>query len=260
MIPKIIHYCWLGRGEKPKLVKKCINSWKKHCPDYQIIEWNEDNLDIASAPLFVRQALEQKKWAFATDYIRYQVVYENGGIYLDTDVEIIKNLDMFLKNSAFFGFEKSNHNMWIASGLGFGAEKRNAFLFELMNTYENSSFYKPDGSMDTTACPARELSVFTKHGLKPDGTEQLLDNGIHIFPSDFFCPCDFHTGIVKKTKNTVSIHWYAASWYSLEQQQNRKKRLKQERKLYFCHIPNRIGMKVLGQEQYNKLKRIFGRR
>ena len=105
MIPKIIHYCWFGRNPKPKLAEKCIKSWKKYCPEYEIIEWNEDNYDLSSAPLYVRQAYEAKRWAFVTDYIRLQVIYENGGIYLDTDVELRKSLDPLLVHQAYFGFE-----------------------------------------------------------------------------------------------------------------------------------------------------------
>ena len=130
MIPKIVHYCWFGRGEKPKLAEKCIKSWHRYCPDYKFIEWNEDNYDIALAPVFVQDAVKAKKWAFAVDYIRYQVIYEHGGIYFDTDVEVLKNFDSFRRNKAFFFFL---FNKYIASGLGFGAEKGTPILQELMN-------------------------------------------------------------------------------------------------------------------------------
>ena len=119
MIPKKIHYCWLGGAKKPKLAKKCIKSWKKYCPDYEIIEWNESNLDISSFPLYTRQAYEKKKWGFVPDYIRCWLVYNYGGIYLDTDVELIKNLDDLLKNPSFFGFESEKS---VALGLAFGGE------------------------------------------------------------------------------------------------------------------------------------------
>lgn len=105
-IPKVIHYCWFGHDPKPKLAEKCIKSWKKKCPDYKIIEWNEENFDISACPLYVRQAYEAKKWAFVTDYVRLKVVYEHGGIYLDTDVELKKNLDFLLNHKAYFGFEE----------------------------------------------------------------------------------------------------------------------------------------------------------
>lgn len=121
MIPKKIHYCWFGRGEKPKLAKKCIQSWKKYCPDYEIIEWNEDNFDIDQYP-YLRWCYDNKKWAFLSDFARLLVVYQNGGIYFDTDVELIKTPDELLGCNAFFGFENDKN---IATGLGFGAEARN---------------------------------------------------------------------------------------------------------------------------------------
>ena len=104
MIPKKIHYCWVGGNSKPPLVKKCIQSWKKYCPDYEIIEWNESNYDI-SKNIYMKQAYEAKKWAFVTDYMRLDIIYEHGGIYLDTDVELIKNIDDLLSNEAFAGIE-----------------------------------------------------------------------------------------------------------------------------------------------------------
>ena len=119
-IPKVIHYCWFGHNPKPEQALSCIASWKEKCPDYQIIEWNEDNYDISSAPLYVRQAYQEKKWAFVTDYVRLQVVFENGGIYLDTDVELKKSLNALLGYRAYFGFEDATY---INTGLGFGAKQ-----------------------------------------------------------------------------------------------------------------------------------------
>ena len=249
MIPKIIHYCWFGRGEKLNLVKKCIESWKKHCPDYQIIEWNEDNYDLASAPLFVRQAIEAKKWAFASDYIRYYVVYEHGGCYFDTDVEIIKSLDSFLLDSAFFGLEKVERYK-IASGLGFGAEKGNNLLRELMELYEGIPFVDENGMEDRTPCSNREYPIFKKHGLRTDGTEQRLDDQTHIYPIDYFSPLDYRTCRLKRTKNTVAIHWYMLSWLSKEKRFLRRVRL--NRLLYLVR-------NLLGEKRYEKLKKLLGK-
>ena len=133
MIPKIIHYCWFGHNHKTKLVRKCIRSWRKYCPDYQIIEWNEDNYDISSSPLFVQQAIQEGKWAFASDYVRLRVVYEHGGFYLDTDVELVKSLDELVYNKIYFGLQDKANNcsIKIATGLGFGAEKRAPLLLEI---------------------------------------------------------------------------------------------------------------------------------
>lgn len=132
MIPKTIHYCWFGRNPKPALAQKCLQSWKKHCPDYTIMEWNEDNYDISSAPLYVRQAYGAKKWAFVTDYVRLHVVHDHGGIYMDTDVELKKNPDALLEHSAYFGFEDGQY---VNTGLGFGAVPGHPILKEIMYDY-----------------------------------------------------------------------------------------------------------------------------
>ncbi len=208
MIPKIIHYCWFGRGEKTKLAKKCMKSWKKYCPDYQIIEWNEDNYDLDSAPLFVRQAYKAKKWAFVSDYVRYYAVYAMGGVYLDLDVEIIKNMDHLLADPSFFGLQR---DLLPASGLGFGAEKKNEFLKELMAIYEVIPFIRPDGGYDKIVCPEKEISVFIRHGYLKRDQEQILDNAVHIYPTDYFDTNIRGTPSVEKTVHSVSIHWYASS-------------------------------------------------
>ncbi|MBO4687406.1 MAG: glycosyl transferase [Clostridiales bacterium] len=208
MIPKKIHYCWFGQ-KKTKLAKKCIRSWKKYCPDYEIIEWNEETYDLSSAPLYVRQAMEAKKWAFVTDYIRYKVVYEQGGIYLDTDVELIRSIDVLRENKAYFGVQYNNR---IASGLGFGAEQGLPILLELMEYYEKNPFILPDGTMNTVTCPQRETEVFESHGLIFDGSEQILDGGIHIYPSEYFCPRSWSVNPKRLSENTFSIHWFAGSW------------------------------------------------
>ena len=249
MIPKRIHYCWFGRGDKPKLVQKCIKSWTKHCPDYEIIEWNEDNYDLSTAPLFVKQAIEAKKWAYATDYIRLKVVYDHGGVYLDTDVEVIKSMDSLLKDTAFFGFQNKCN---VATGLGFGAEKGNALLLDLMKGYEGIPFIFEDGSMNATPCPLRDAPVFEQYGLKQDGSEQYLNGNIHIYPMEFFSPFDYRTGHMKKTKHTVSIHWFAASWFSEKQLRRRRIRWIRNGLLY---VPMHLSKKVLGQERFERLKR-----
>lgn len=254
MIPKTIHYCWFGSNPLPPLAIKCINSWKKKCPDYKIIEWNESNYDISTTPLYVRQAYEAKKWAFVTDYVRLDVVYQNGGVYLDTDVQIIKKLDRFLKDIAFFGFQDE---AGVATGLGFGAVKGSLILKDLMKDYEEAEFILKDGTFDDTPCPSRNLSVFLKYGLKQNGSEQILDGGTHIYPMEFFCPMDFKTGIVKKTRNTATIHWFSASWHDEEERkriENRRRNIKKDRMI---HLPNRILMNILGRERYEDLKELI---
>lgn len=203
MIPKKIHYCWFGRGELTAKSKKCIESWKKYCPDYEIIEWNEDNFDIYQNE-YTKKVYNEKKYAFLSDYVRLKVVYEYGGIYLDTDVEIIKPLDNLLDNKAYFGFEI---NEYVNTGLGFGAEKGNRAVEVLLKEYD----ILLDGTKDVIGCPQLNTKGLVKLGLLRNGQLQQLP-GCIVYPADYFNPYDDPTGRLKKTKNTYSIHWYAKSW------------------------------------------------
>ena len=209
MIPKIIHYCWFGGNPLPESAQKCIASWKKYCPDYEIIQWNEDNFDIFDCPLYVRQAYEAKKWAFVTDYVRLKVVYDHGGIYMDTDVELIKGLDSLVKYDAYFGFEDGEH---INTGLGFGAKEKHYILEEMMNTYDEILFILPDGSLNRITCPIVNTQIFIEHNLIQDNSKQILDGGILILPMEYLCPLSSDGVMMKKTRNTISIHWFTASW------------------------------------------------
>lgn len=239
MIPKKIHYCWFGGKEKPKSVKKCINSWKKYCPDYEIIEWNENNFDIHRVP-FIEQALEAKKYAFASDVVRLIVVYENGGFYFDTDVEIVKNIDALCGNKIFFGFE---NNEFVSSGLGFGSEKANSFLLEHINQYKNNRFTNEDGTYNIKGCPLYLTELLVDKGLKKDGKYQVVD-GVTIYPAEYFNPYDSITGRLKKTSNTYSIHWYDQSWGN---DSKFKKRLTQ-----LIH-------RVFGKNSLSWIKKILGK-
>ena len=158
MIPKKIHYCWFGRNPKPKLAEKCIASWKKFCPDYEIIEWNEDNFDV-NMNGYTRMCIEQKKYAFLSDYVRLLVVAEHGGIYFDTDVEVLKSLDPLLANDAFFGFETSEY---VASGLGFGSVAHGTAIEAMVEEYDSLL----DGTKGTVGCPILNTSALVKLGLK----------------------------------------------------------------------------------------------
>ena len=211
MIPKTIHYCWFGGKPMPKPVKKCMKSWKKYCPDYQLVRWDEKTFDLSTAPRYVQQAYQAKKWAFVTDYVRLQVIYEFGGIYLDTDVEVIRNLDKLLHNQVYFGFET---DCAVNTGHGFGAEKGAPILREFLQDYEDRSFYLADGTMDLTPCPERNTAVLSAHGLVLNGEEQILDGGIHVYPRSFFCPKDFESGEILCTGETCSIHHFDASWHT----------------------------------------------
>lgn len=257
MIPKKIHYCWFGGNEKPMLFEKCYKSWQKHCPDYEIIEWNESNFDLSVCPLYVRQAYEAKKWAFVTDYVRLKVVYDNGGIYLDTDVELKKKLDFLLEHKAFFGFEQGEY---INTGIGFGAEKGTKILLEIMQDYDGVPFIKEDGSFDLTPCPFRNTDVFLSHGLKQDDSRQVLNENILILPTVYMCPIDYKTGEMKRTKETISMHWFSASWKEAKYNSvvEEKKAEKRADIIYkIKYMPNKIILSVLGEKKYCKLKQFF---
>lgn len=205
MIPKKIHYCWFGRSEKSKKAKKCIESWKKYCPDYDIIEWNEDNFDIYQNE-YTKICYTEKKYAFLSDYARLLVVYQNGGIYFDVDVEVVKSFDDLLDNNAFFGFENENH---VASGLAFGAEKKNPIVKTMIDEYDQLL----DGKHGTIGCPILNTQALQKHGLILNGEMQKLDYAT-VYPKSFFNPYDDPTGRLNRTEDTYSIHWYSKSWMS----------------------------------------------
>ena len=251
MIPKIIHYCWFGRNPKPKLAEKCIRSWKKHCRGYKIIEWNEDNYDLSKAPLYVRQAYEAKKWAFVTDYVRLQVVYENGGIYMDTDVELLKPLDSLLSYDAYFGFEDGVH---VATGLGFGAVKGCNILKEMMDDYRDIPFVLEDGTYDLVTCPVRNTKILVSHGLIPNDDKQILDSGILILPKRYFSPIDNRTGEKNVDSETISVHWFSASWCSDEERKYRLEFEKMIRRGDFTGKLCRAGRTILGEKTYKYLR------
>lgn len=206
-IPKIIHYCWFGGKQLPNYAIKCINSWKKYCPDYEIIEWNESNYDVNKIP-FIKEAYENKKWAFVSDYARLDVVYNFGGIYLDTDVELIKNLDFALNDEGFSCYETSKT---VAFGLGFGSVKFNPIIKQIMSYYENSCFILSDGKFNLIPSPSIQSDYLKKIGFRLNGCEELC-NGFRIYEKIYFNPYDLNTGKIKLTEKTVSIHHYKASW------------------------------------------------
>lgn len=208
MIPKKIHYCWFGRGEKPKLAQKCIASWKKYCPDYEIIEWNEDNFDLDYNG-YTRYCYDSKKWAFLSDFVRLVVVATHGGIYFDTDVELLKSPDKLLQYEAFYGFENNSN---IATGLGFGAQANHPTILAMKGKYEE---VEPDvdGNYPMIVCPALNTAALIPFGLRLDGSRQNIA-GAEILPVEYLNPYDDPTGCLTKTQNTISVHWYSKSWMS----------------------------------------------
>ena len=208
MIPKIIHYCWFGRGEKPKLAKKCIASWKKYCPDWEIIEWNEDNFDV-NTNAYTRMCYEEKKYAFLSDYVRLLVVAEHGGVYFDTDVQLLRPIDDLLRQEAFFGFETPQY---VASGLGFGSVAHGTAIDAMLREYD----FLLDGTRGVRGCPALNTAALEKLGLSRDGSLQTIAGAL-ILPIEYLNPYESATGRLNKTSNTYSVHWYGASWMSKRQ-------------------------------------------
>lgn len=208
-IPKVIHYCWFGNGKMPPIAKKCIKSWKKYCPEYKLICHNEENFDI-SQNKYAKQAYDAGKWAFVSDYVRLKVLYEEGGVYLDTDVEIIKPIDNLIKERGFMGFDDSGV---ISTGLGFSCEKGNELIGKLLADYDDISFVRSDGTYDVTPCPDRNSETLRNLGMDLDNKDQIF-MGLHMLPEDYLCPMKYYTGKKIITKNTYSIHHFCASWIS----------------------------------------------
>lgn len=208
MIPRVIHYCWFGGGPLPTSARACIASWTTHCPAYEIRRWDESTFDVRQCR-FVRESHSAGRWAFASDYARLRIIHDHGGIYLDTDVELVASLDTILPYDAFFGFQ---HDRTIATGLGFGAVKQHAFVQALVREYESSGFLGGDGRPDMTPCPVRDSAILERLGVKLDGTFQEID-GVAILPVQYLCPKSFESGRLRLTSRTLAIHHYEASWH-----------------------------------------------
>ena len=208
MIPKIIHYCWFGGNPLPKDAQKCIASWRKHLPDYEIKEWNESNFDVNCCP-YVKEAYEAKKYAFVSDYARFYVMYYYGGVYFDTDVEVIRNMDDIIAKGNFMGFEKSlpESPVGVNPGLGMAVEPKLSVLKELLNLYDSkTSFTYGEGTIVYYT-----TEVLKKHGLVNEYCIQQVA-GLTIYTDDYLCPMDSTTGLMHLTENTVSIHHYSCLW------------------------------------------------
>jgi len=251
MIPKIIHYCWFGGKNKPAIVRKCIKSWKKHCPDYQIIEWNESNFDV-NCIQFCLQAYEAKKWAFVTDYVRLKVIYDMGGIYMDTDVELVKPLDNFLAYDCFLGFQ---HENYVATGLVCGARPRHEFIGENAMVYENMQFIDELDSRKLVVCQEYTTDLLKKRGLLVPGTKDIQElKGITVFPPEYFCPYDHRTGVMNDSENTVAIHHFASSWWDKKRKKEYRKNKRKNVLYEISHVPNKLLKKYLGEQNYERLK------
>lgn len=204
---KVIHYCWFGNNPLSKMAKKCIKSWKKYLPDYKIIEWNESNFDINICP-FVKQAYEKKKWAFVSDYARLYALYNYGGIYFDTDMEVLKNIDHLLDDDFFIGYEA---NKKIAAGVIGTKEKHNKYIKDLIDYYNNMEEFNED-IVFQYAIPNIITKEFSKFDKKCENGIDIFDNNIYVYPEEYFYPINYNYSRKVYTDNTCMVHYYSASW------------------------------------------------
>ncbi len=222
MIPKVIHYCWFGGNPLDELSERCIASWKKFCPDYEIVRWDETNYDVTKNE-YMHQAYQEKKWGFVPDYARLDIIHEHGGIYLDTDVELIKPLDELLNYRAFVGIEYSGY---VNMGIGFGGEA-GVELFRMMRDgYNNARFFREDGSLNTVPSPYYQTECLEARGYVREDRYQEVD-GVTILPSYMLVSRDWYYGTIEGvTEQTIAIHYGAASWLNEEQKALRQRQHK----------------------------------
>ena len=211
MIPKVIHYCWFGNNEFPELEKKCLNSWKKVLQDYQIILWNENNSDLTECS-YVQQAYENKKYAFVSDYIRAKALYTYGGIYLDTDVEVLRSFDQFLQKKGFLGFE----NRTTVGTAIMACEHRSEFAERMIEYYHSHPFIDKSGNMNLTTNVTILNSILENKGMERLNKAQVIDD-ITILPRDFFYPKKLSEYEFLSTENTIAIHRMNGSWLTDKQ-------------------------------------------
>ncbi len=239
-IPSTIHYCWFGGREKPEIVQKCIDSWKKNLPEYEIIEWNENNFDI-ECNLYVKEAYDSKKFAFVSDYVRVYVLYKFGGIYLDTDVEVFKPFDNMLHHDSFWGFEQENY---IATST-IGAMKGNKLIKIFLDSYEGKEFIKEDGNHDELTNVAIVTNILKNAGLKLNGEYQEISGMGVFYPQTYFSPYDYINCRKFITENTYAMHHFYKSWLPL------KVRIKGNIKLILA--------KIIGGNNIARLRSITGK-
>lgn len=214
-IPRKIHYCWFGKNRIPDELQYCINSWRKKCPDYEIIGWDESNYDITKNR-YMYEAYECKKWGFVPDFARLDIIYNEGGIYLDTDVELLNKFDNLLSDEAFFG---RSGELCIAMGLGFGAVKNHNFIKKLKDVYEEQRFYNLDGSLNMKPCTYYQHPIFKLYGFSLKNEYQNKHN-IAIYPSEVFAPLGIMGGNHNFTEKTIAIHHGSFSWITKEEYAN----------------------------------------
>lgn len=212
MIPKLIHYCWFGGNPLPEQVQRYIAGWKIYCPGYEIRQWDESNFDVFQN-FYCREAYESRKWAFVSDYARLKILYDCGGIYMDTDVELVGGLDEFMEYQAFTGFQTQES---IPTGI-MGSERNSEWIAWLLKDYEGRHFINEDGSFDLTTNVARITKLTQeKYSIRLDNTRQMFGDHMVLLPADYLCAKSWETGEIQRTSNTVAIHHFAGSWLSPE--------------------------------------------
>lgn len=210
MIPKIIHYCWFGGKPMPEIAMKCIESWKKCLPNYDLHFWNEDNFDVTTAPRYVQEAYVAKKYAFVSDYVRLWALEQYGGVYLDTDVEVLRSFDSLLSDTAFIGLEESK--ALLPGTCVMGCEAHCKWVKDMLATYENATFLQEDGSLDLTTNVQRLGAKMVEGGLQHERKIQYLPQwGLRVYTHDYFSPIT-STRVMRKSKNTYCIHRFAGTW------------------------------------------------
>lgn len=210
MIPKIIHYCWFGGNPLPKSAKKCIRSWEKFFPDFEIKEWNEQNFNV-NCIRYTKEAYERKKYAFVSDYARFYILYQFGGLYFDTDVEVIKPMDDLIAKGAFMGIEKDADKVGVAAGLGLAAEPNMAIYKKIIDHYKQESFVNEKGEQNPGTVVKHITDLLVQHNFILKDEIQHVAN-IWIYPNEYFNPLEDATGKLNITSNTRSIHWYSKTW------------------------------------------------
>ena len=209
MIPHIIHYCWFGGRPLPKSALRCIASWKKWLPGYEIREWNEDNFDVNAHP-YTREAYAAGKFAYVSDFARYKILEEYGGLYFDTDVEVIASLDDLLEKGAFMGMEKA-FPPTVSSGLVMAVEPKHPIIQKMLIYYDNQTNLSKDSMLKAGLVVRGMTEIFIHHGFIPEDCYQEVAQ-ISIYPADYFDPMDNATGRVTLTPNTRTIHHYDRTW------------------------------------------------
>lgn len=253
MIPKKIHYCWFGRNPLPELAKKCIKSWKKYLIDYEIKEWNEDNFDINALP-YTREAYEAKKYAFVSDVARLYALTKEGGIYIDTDVEVLKSLDCFLNEKAFSGFETEKYIPTAIMGCEVGF-----YLFEeFLHEYDCLNFKLSDGKLNIMTNVQRITNACLQKGLRLNNTIQTID-GFKLYPKDYFCPKNNNDGEIYLTENSYAIHHFNGSWLSKEEKQAKEKVILEKRFLKYLNknVNNRLFSLIFNKILFKSAARYY---